>query len=153
MFGREHINGEKSAVLLNLFITNPLFHLQVTMGGTKSHKIPFWELAKGLISRWVFLEFFQLFPRMIFKSFHKHKKDFFFNFLNLSQRHNHYLLFSFLSGHNITFLSGFPADFAIDGLVEITPTSFVQYIQNYTNWDLLGKCLSEKRLIQQGSYQ
>jgi hypothetical protein len=43
------------------------------------------------------------------------------------------------SGHNITFLSGFTADFNIDGLVEITPTNFVQYIQNYTNWDLLGK--------------
>lgn len=25
--------------------------LMVTMGGTKSHKIPFWELAKGLIPR------------------------------------------------------------------------------------------------------
>ncbi|CRK91551.1 CLUMA_CG005208, isoform A [Clunio marinus] len=67
--------------------------LMVTMGGTKSHKIPFWELARGLISR----------------------------------------------GHNITFLSGFPADFHINGLVEITPTGFVQYIQNYTNWDLLGR--------------
>ncbi|CAO1440524.1 unnamed protein product [Diamesa serratosioi] len=65
----------------------------VTMGGTKSHKIPFWELARGLISR----------------------------------------------GHNITFLSGFPADFALDGLEEITPTTLVQYIQNYTNWDLLGR--------------
>jgi len=27
--------------------------LMATMGGTKSHKIPFWELAKGLISRCV----------------------------------------------------------------------------------------------------
>lgn len=43
------------------------------------------------------------------------------------------------SGHNITFLNGFPADFHVDGLVEITPTNFVQYIQNYTNWDLLGE--------------
>lgn len=25
--------------------------LMVTMGGTKSHKIPFWELARGLIVR------------------------------------------------------------------------------------------------------
>lgn len=25
--------------------------LMITMGGTKSHKIPFWELARGLISR------------------------------------------------------------------------------------------------------
>ncbi|XP_023180070.2 2-hydroxyacylsphingosine 1-beta-galactosyltransferase [Drosophila hydei] len=66
--------------------------LMATMGGTKSHKIPFWELAKGLISR----------------------------------------------GHNITFLSGFPADFHIEGLHEVTPASLVEYIQNYTNWDLLG---------------
>ena len=45
----------------------------------------------------------------------------------------------YFSGHNITFLSGFPADFALDGLEEITPTTLVQYIQNYTNWDLLGR--------------
>lgn len=49
----------------------------------------------------------------------------------------------FCSGHNVTFLSGFPADFHVDGLVEITPTSFVQYIQNYTNWDLLGESLTD----------
>ncbi|XP_017468663.1 PREDICTED: 2-hydroxyacylsphingosine 1-beta-galactosyltransferase [Rhagoletis zephyria] len=66
--------------------------LMVTMGGTKSHKIPFWELAKGLIHR----------------------------------------------GHNITFLNGFPSDFHINGLHEITPSGLVEYIQNYTNWDLLG---------------
>ncbi|EDV97379.1 UDP-glucosyltransferase 2 [Drosophila grimshawi] len=66
--------------------------LMATMGGTKSHKIPFWELAKGLINR----------------------------------------------GHNITFLSGFPADFHIDGLHEVSPASLVEYISNYTNWDLLG---------------
>ncbi|KAH8372698.1 hypothetical protein KR009_003055, partial [Drosophila setifemur] len=41
-------------------------------------------------------------------------------------------------GHNITFLSGFPADFHIDGLHEVTPAGLVEYIQNYTNWDLLG---------------
>ncbi|KAH8272628.1 hypothetical protein KR018_010603, partial [Drosophila ironensis] len=41
-------------------------------------------------------------------------------------------------GHNITFLSGFPADFHIEGLYEVTPTGLVEYIQNYTNWDLLG---------------
>ncbi|XP_053694505.1 UDP-glucosyltransferase 2 [Sabethes cyaneus] len=66
--------------------------LMITMGGTKSHKIPFWELAKGLIPR----------------------------------------------GHNITFVSGFPADFALHGLQEITPSGLVEYIRNYTNWDLLG---------------
>ncbi|XP_075168451.1 UDP-glycosyltransferase family 50 member B3 [Haematobia irritans] len=66
--------------------------LMVTMGGTKSHKIPFWELAKGLIDR----------------------------------------------GHNITFLSGFPSDFHLDGLHEVTPSGLVEYIQNYTNWDLVG---------------
>ncbi|XP_041450335.1 UDP-glucosyltransferase 2 isoform X2 [Drosophila obscura] len=66
--------------------------LMATQGGTKSHKIPFWELAKGLIAR----------------------------------------------GHNITFLSGFPADFHIEGLQEVTPAGLVEYIQNYTNWDLLG---------------
>uniref|UniRef100_A0A1I8NYU4 UDP-glucuronosyltransferase n=1 Tax=Stomoxys calcitrans TaxID=35570 RepID=A0A1I8NYU4_STOCA len=66
--------------------------LMVTMGGTKSHKIPFWELAKGLIDR----------------------------------------------GHNITFLNGFPSDFHIDGLHEVTPSGLVEYIQNYTNWDLVG---------------
>ncbi|XP_058446067.1 UDP-glucosyltransferase 2 [Malaya genurostris] len=66
--------------------------LMITMGGTKSHKIPFWELAKGLIPR----------------------------------------------GHNITFVSGFPADFAMNGLQEITPSGLVEYIRNYTNWDLLG---------------
>ncbi|XP_039501343.2 UDP-glucosyltransferase 2 [Drosophila santomea] len=66
--------------------------LMATQGGTKSHKIPFWELAKGLISR----------------------------------------------GHNITFLSGFPADFNIEGLHEVAPAGLVEYIHNYTNWDLLG---------------
>ncbi|XP_055311033.1 UDP-glucosyltransferase 2 [Sitodiplosis mosellana] len=66
--------------------------LMVTMGGTKSHKIPFLELAKGLIPR----------------------------------------------GHNITFLSGFPADYSDSRLHEITPAGLSEYIQNYTNWDLVG---------------
>ncbi|XP_044313428.1 UDP-glucuronosyltransferase 2C1 isoform X1 [Drosophila rhopaloa] len=66
--------------------------LMATQGGTKSHKIPFWELARGLIAR----------------------------------------------GHNITFLNGFPADFNIEGLHEVTPAGLVEYIHNYTNWDLLG---------------
>ncbi|KAJ3662447.1 hypothetical protein Zmor_006797 [Zophobas morio] len=66
--------------------------LMITMGGTKSHKIPFWELARGLIPR----------------------------------------------GHNITFISAFPSDFLMPGLEEITPTSFVFYVKNFTNWDLVG---------------
>ncbi|XP_022906342.2 UDP-glucosyltransferase 2 [Onthophagus taurus] len=66
--------------------------LMITMGGTKSHKIPFWELARGLIPR----------------------------------------------GHNITFINAFPPDFHLQGLEEITPASFVFYVKNFTNWDLVG---------------
>lgn len=67
--------------------------LMITMGGTKSHKIPFWELARGLIAR----------------------------------------------QHNVTFLSGFLADFEQDGLHEVTPAGLVNYIRNYTqDWDLVG---------------
>lgn len=46
------------------------------------------------------------------------------------------------SGHNITFLNGFPPDFHVQGLHEITPAGLVDYIQNYTNWDLLGARMS-----------
>lgn len=66
--------------------------LMITMGGTKSHKIPFFELARGLIPR----------------------------------------------GHNVTFLNAFPSDFYLEGLEEVTPTSYVVYINNFTNWDLVG---------------
>lgn len=66
--------------------------LMITMGGTKSHKIPFWELAHGLIPR----------------------------------------------GHNVTFINAFPADFLMPGLEEITPASFVFYVKNFTDWDLVG---------------
>ncbi|CAH1159905.1 unnamed protein product [Phaedon cochleariae] len=66
--------------------------LMITMGGTKSHKIPFWELARGLIPR----------------------------------------------GHNITFISAFPADFYLSGMEEITPAGLVFYVRNFTNWDLVG---------------
>lgn len=41
-------------------------------------------------------------------------------------------------GHNVTFLSGFPADYSDSGLHEITPAGLSEYIQNYTNWDLVG---------------
>ncbi|EDW49519.1 GM16511 [Drosophila sechellia] len=85
---------QKIALLLTIWSCGTLAAdiLMATQGGTKSHKIPFWELAKGLISR----------------------------------------------GHNITFLNGFPADFNIEGLLEVTPAGLVEYIHNYTNWDLLG---------------
>lgn len=46
-------------------------------------------------------------------------------------------MFSF-RGHNITFLNGFSADFHFEGLHEVTPGGLVEFIQNYTNWDLLG---------------
>lgn len=36
--------------------------LMITMGGTKSHKIPFWELAKGLIPRGHNVTFINAFP-------------------------------------------------------------------------------------------
>lgn len=36
--------------------------LMITMGGTKSHKIPFWELARGLIPRGHNITFINAFP-------------------------------------------------------------------------------------------
>lgn len=35
----------------------------ITLGGTKSHKIPFWELAKGLTSREHNITFISPFPQ------------------------------------------------------------------------------------------
>ncbi|XP_073816630.1 UDP-glycosyltransferase UGT5-like [Musca autumnalis] len=84
--------------LISLQLSNAEHILMITMGGTKSHKIPFWELAKGLIK----------------------------------------------NGHHVTFLSGFKADFHIDGLKEITPLHLVHYIQNYTDWDLVGARFAHK---------
>lgn len=66
--------------------------LMITMGGTKSHKIPFWDLSRGLIRR----------------------------------------------GHNITFLSAFPADFHITGMEEIAPEGLVSYVRQYMSFDLVG---------------
>lgn len=37
--------------------------LMVTMGGTKSHKIPFWELSRGLIPRGHNITFISAFPQ------------------------------------------------------------------------------------------
>lgn len=44
----------------------------------------------------------------------------------------------------MTFLSGFPADYSANGLHEITPAGLSEYIQNYTNWDLVGVRMSGK---------
>lgn len=52
--------------------------------------------------------------------------------------------FYFSRGHNVTFLSGFPADFSDNGVHEITPAGLSEYIQNYTNWDLVGVRMSGK---------
>jgi hypothetical protein len=48
-------------------------------------------------------------------------------------------LLNFFRGHNVTFFSGFPADFDIDGLDEVAPQNLVQFINNFTDWDLLGE--------------
>lgn len=48
------------------------------------------------------------------------------------------ILFNHVRGHNITFLSGFPADYSYNGIYEVTPSGLSEYIQNYTNWDLVG---------------
>lgn len=57
----------------------------------------------------------------------------------INQYHIYHIILFFCREHNITLLSGFRADFAFDGLFEITPTGLVDYIQNYTkNWDLVG---------------
>ncbi|CAB3227795.1 unnamed protein product [Arctia plantaginis] len=66
--------------------------LMITMGGTKSHKMPFWELSRGLIRR----------------------------------------------GHNITFISAFPADFHITGMEEIAPEGLVSYVRQFMSFDLVG---------------
>lgn len=80
------------ATLAIAHVSNCANILMTTLGGTKSHKVPFWELARGLIPK----------------------------------------------GHNVTFINAFPAEFHLPGLEEITPSEFVVYIRNYTNWDLLG---------------
>ncbi|XP_075159077.1 UDP-glucuronosyltransferase 2A1-like [Haematobia irritans] len=79
-------------ILISLQLSTAEHILMITMGGTKSHKIPFWELAKGLIGK----------------------------------------------GHHVTFLNGFKPDFQMDGLKEITPLPLVEYIDNFTDWDLVG---------------
>ncbi|KAJ8915904.1 hypothetical protein NQ315_015518 [Exocentrus adspersus] len=90
MYGRRLPIVTASLAVINLCTSANI--LMITMGGTKSHKIPFWELARGLIPR----------------------------------------------GHNVTFISAFPADFLLPGLEEITPAGLVFYVKNFTNWDLVG---------------
>lgn len=85
---------------------------KLTMGGTKSHKIPFWELANELINRWVDP------PKEVSSPYSNRKLT---------------------SGHTVTFLSGFPADFHVAGLEEIAPTNLVDFIQNYSRIDFLGE--------------
>ncbi len=47
-------------------------------------------------------------------------------------------LVTIFRGHNITFVSGFIAYVNENGLHEVSPTGLVNYIQNFTNWDLVG---------------
>nr|AYC63264.1 UDP-glycosyltransferase 50D2 [Holotrichia parallela] len=51
------------AVLAALNVCNCANVLMITMGGTKSHKIPFWELARGLIPRGHNITFINAFPQ------------------------------------------------------------------------------------------
>lgn len=74
--------------------------LMVTLAGTKSHKVPFLELGKGLGER----------------------------------------------GHNVTFMNAFPTDNHSPFVHEIYPTNLVLYIENFTNWDLLGPKMKGRRM-------
>lgn len=47
----------------------------------------------------------------------------------------------------MTFLSGFPADNVQPGLEEITPMALVEYIANFTTYDLLGARLRNQMPI------
>lgn len=77
------------------------------------------------------------------KIYNEHNKNFNYIFYTLSSFVYYIFLFLLFSrGHNITFLNGFPSDFHINGLHEVTPAGLVEYIQNYTNWDLLGARMS-----------
>lgn len=59
-------------------------------------------------------------------------------------KHMSRVFFLIFRGHNITFLSGFPSDFSVNGLQEVTPAGLSEYIQNYTNWDLVGTRMEGK---------
>jgi len=55
----------KSVIITALAVINACHSaniLMITMGGTKSHKIPYWELAKGLIPRGHNITFINAFP-------------------------------------------------------------------------------------------
>lgn len=51
---------------------------------------------------------------------------------------------SYSRGHYVTLLSGFKPDFHLNGLKEIAPLQFVQYIENFTDWDLVGSRYAHK---------
>ena len=52
-----------------------------------------------------------------------------------------------LRGHHITFVNGFRPEFHLNGLREMTPTSLVNYIENFTDWDLVGARLENKNPV------
>lgn len=89
------------------------------MGGTKSHKIPFMALAKGLIEKYG--NFFNKVQVKWNYSFN------FFGPLLLSNR-----------GHAVTLVSGYEPDFSIKGLEEVAPKQLVKVIKDYEEYDYLG---------------
>lgn len=46
--------------------------------------------------------------------------------------------FFLFRGHNITFISAFPADFHITGMEEIAPEGLVSYVRQFMSFDLVG---------------
>lgn len=56
-------------------------------------------------------------------------------------------LLHLIRGHNITFLSGFPADNVLQGLEEVAPLALVEFIANFTTYDLLGARLRNQMPI------
>ncbi|KAI4462503.1 UDP-glucosyltransferase [Holotrichia oblita] len=56
-------HGITAVILTVIHLCNCANILMVTMGGTKSHKIPFWELSRGLIPRGHNITFINAFPQ------------------------------------------------------------------------------------------